>query len=970
MKTHLHWGLLALAAATTGHAAPSAPRNAAAPEFTEIQQVGFDISRPLRDLVNEVQREPIPPEPKQVKNFLYSFKEMYGAAGGSTATSAQRDFVRIPAPASMASFVGLNVGDGGGFIPPDTTGDVSPVHVFQWVNSSWALFNKSSGARITGANPGNSFFANFGGLCESTNNGDPLVLWDDQAQRWLVSQFAFTSTTAGPFLQCIAVSTSADPLGTYARYSYEYPLFNDYGKMGIWRTADGSQDAFLFTMHEFAPTPQGLAFQGTSYTVAERARMLAGSSRAQFFRVTTGSDNFGALPFHMEGSAPAPAGACPIFVHFASSGTGYRLWDLCVNWSAGSVAFDPTPTIVASQPFTLGLAGIPQLGGGTTRLDDFDGNLMYIAALRAFPSGGPREARGVVSHAVDVGNDRAGARWVQFGFSAPAADPDVLFANAFERISQKLTKRILDQGVYAPGADHRWMTSINIDKSGNIGLGYNVSGTVNPEIRFTGRTPTDAAGTMRDETTCTPPNTGAQLGGIPSGRPFARWGDYAMTAMDPDDCTFWHTGEYLATTSNSSWTTRVCSFRFANCGNPDFVLETNPSTQLAVCGTQNNDARINVTVAALGALSGNTALSATGLPVGVTPQFSPVAVAPGATSVVTLVGARALAPGNYTGTITGTNGSLVRTTPVSFGVSSGSASAPSLTSPSNGATSTSIRPTLTWTAVTGANSYRVQVARDAAFTQLVETSVTTTTSYLLQSFLAPSTQYFWRAVALNFCGDGALPTVSSFTTGAPGVCPSGTSDVVVFTDNVENDTVAWVTQNVSGDPATLWTKRSAPSGTGLNSRVWFNGNSELATVQADQRLTSPAIVLPAAATSPITLAFDAHHLFETSGATACWDGGFVEISTDGGTTYTPLGNTRNLIDPYPGVLETGVIAGGTEAWCRQPTPGAAIRTTFTLSEFAGQTVRLRFRVTADDNTQSATLPPGWAIDNIVVKGCQ
>jgi len=965
MNRFLPLGLLALAITGAAQAAPVVGRANTASTFTEIKQVGFDTSRPLRDLVNEVRREPIAPEPRQVKNFLFNFGELYGAnALDGSDSNAQRDFVRMPAPATIAAFNGLSVADGGGFIPPDTTGDVSPTHVFQWINSSWALFNKTTGARITSANPGNSFFSGFGGLCESTNNGDPLVLWDDQAERWVASQFAFTSTTTGPFLQCIAVSTSSDPLGTYYRYAYQYPAFNDYGKMAIWRTADGSQDAYLFTMHEFAGQ-----FVGTSFTVAERNRMLTGSSRAKFFRVVAGTDAFGALPFHMEGTSPGPVGACPVFVHFASSGSGYPMWDVCVDWSANSVSFDPVPAIVPSDAFTLGLAGIPQPNGVTTRLDDFDGNLMYIAAVRTFPSSGPKEARAVVSHAVDVGNDRAGVRWVQFGLSTPASNPDTLFGNAFEQISQKLSKRVLDQGVYAPGNEHRWMSSINMDKSGNIAMGYNVAGTVNPQIRFTGRSPSDAPGTMRDETTCTPPNTGAQLGGIPSGRPFGRWGDYSMTAVDPDDCTFWHTGEYLATTSNSSWTTRICSFRFADCGAADFALETNPNTQLAVCASQAFDPRVNVRVAALGSLTGNATLTASGFPSGVTAQFSPASVAPGALSVVTLAGARTIAAGSYTGTVTATNGALVRSTLVSFGVSTATAPAPTLTTPANGSTGASIRPTLSWNAASGATRYRVELSRDAAFTQIVETATVSTLSYSATTLLTANTQYFFRVRSLNFCGEGALSTVSSFTTGQAGVCPSGTVDAIAFQDNVEADVIPWVTQSVSGDATTLWAKGPALAGTGLSTRVWFNGNSATANIQADQRLTSPSISLPVAARRPITLAFDAHHQLETSGATACWDGGFVEISTNGGGTFTPLGNQRNLADPYPGELEGGVIAGGTQAWCRQPTPGTSIKTIFTLDEYAGQNVLLRFRVTADDNTVG-TAPAGWGIDNIVVKGCQ
>lgn len=184
---------------------------------------------------------------------------------------------------------------------------------------------------------------------------------------------------------------------------------------------------------------------------------------------------------------------------------------------------------------------------------------------------------------------------------------------------------------------------------------------------------------------------------------------------------------------------------------------------------------------------------------------------------------------------------------------------------------------------------------------------------------------------------------------------------------MSGDATPWVAQHISGDITKLWAKIIPPAGTGLTTRAWFNGNSETNGV-ADQRLTSPAIVLPSASQSPITLGFDAYHQFETDGTVNCWDGGFVEISTDGGATYQPLTNSRTLTDAYPGVL-TGGPGQGTEAWCSQAQAGVSVRSQFSLDQFAGQTVRIRFRVSADDNTAGAA-PAGWGVDNIEVKGCQ
>jgi len=941
-------------------------------KIESFREVRRDTSPPLRDLLAGLPL-PVPAAagaaPTEVYNFLPGIEDLIGRVPRAENPSIQLQPSGASAPAPLVSFNALSSSQAGGFIPPDTVGDVSPTHYFQWVNTRWALYNKVTGALETGPNPGNSFFAGFGGLCQTSNQGDPLVLWDDAAQRWIVSQFGFSSSNAAPWFQCVAVSATSDPLGSYHRYAFQYPAFNDYGKMGIWRSADGTQNAYLFTQHEFLSG----AFQGASFAAVDRTRMLDGLS-AQFIRVTGGTlaSGFGALPFHLEGVNPMPAGACPVFVHHATAGNGYRMWDLCLNWTAGTASLSG-PTLVGTQPYVLGINGpngIPQLGTAT-RLDSFTSNLMYIAAMRAFPATGPSEAYGAISHVVDAGSSRGALRWVQFAFkraaTVPAAD---LFGDGFETpmvTPSGLVKRVRHEGSYAPGTPTRWMSSINIDQNGNLGVGYTASGTANnPEIRITGRERDGTPGVLLDEQTCTPPNTGAQTGGVFPPRTTGRWGDYSMTSIDPaDDCTFWHTNEYFPTTSAASWSTRVCSFKFPSCGQSDFLLERTPNTTIAACGTTASDPVVSVRAGVFGNFSGNVILSASGFPAGVTPTFNPVTIAAGGSSTVTLVGARLLSPGTYSGTINGLNVATTRSTQVSFGVSAAVSAAPSLLSPANASTGASIRPTLSWSAPTGATEYRVELANNAGFSPVLETATVTGNSYVPTTLLTVGVQYFWRVRASNFCGIGGLSATSSFTTGAPGVCPSGTAVNPVFQDDVSGDVIAWTTENAAGAPTTLWQKLTPAAGTGIATRAWVAGNGE---ITSDQRLISPSITLPAAAQRPLTLAFDAFHRYEVDGATDCWDGGLVEISSDNGTTWNALGNVRTLTDSYPGVLSSGNPAVGNFAWCRQPAGGQSVRTIFTLDDFAGQSVRLRFRSTADSNTVDP-VPNGWAIDNIQVQGC-
>ncbi len=942
-----------------------------------FREVKRDTSAPLRDLLASM---PAPvaaaagAPPTQVYNFLPGIEDLIGRVPRADNPSLQLQPSGNIAPAPLVSFNALASSQAGGFIPPDTMGDVSPAHYFQWVNTRWALYNKVTGALMTGPNAGSSFFAGFGGLCQTTNQGDPLVLWDDAAQRWIVSQFAFTSSNASPWFQCIAVSTTSDPLGSYHRYAFQYPAFNDYGKMGIWRSADGSQNAYLFTQHEFLSG----AFQGASFAAVDRTRMLDGLS-SQFIRVSGGTlaSGFGALPFHLEGVNPMPAGACPIFVHHATAGNGYRMWDMCLNWTAGTATLNG-PTLVGTQNYSLGIGGtdgIPQ-AGTATRLDSFTSNLMYIAAMRAFPSTGPSEAYGAISHVVDAGSSRGALRWVQFAFKgpAPAQGSQDLFKDGFEDVvivpaaPNAMAKRVLHEGSYAPGTVTRWMSSINIDQNGNLGVGYTASGPANnPEIRITGRERNDAAGLLLDEQVCTPPNTGAQTGGVFAPRTTGRWGDYSMTSIDPvDDCTFWHTNEYFPTTSAASWQTRVCSFKFPGCGQADFLLERTPQTTLAACTTAASDPTVDIRAGVFGNFSGTVTLSASGFPAGVTPSFSVNPINAGQSSTSTLVGARLLPPGNYSGTVNGVNGAINRSVAVNFGVSAAVAPAPVLTAPANGATGASIRPTLTWAAALGATEYRVELANNPGFSPILDSATVTGTSYVPAVLLTVGTQYYWRVRASNFCGTGGLSTTSSFTTGTPGVCPSGTVAAPVFQDDVSGDLIPWTTENTAGAAASLWQKVVPTAGTGITTRAWYATNGAVTT---DQRLTSPAITLPAGTQRPLTLAFDAFHRYEVDGATDCWDGGFVEISTDGGSNWNALGNLRTLTDSYPGVLSSGNPGVGNSAWCRQPAGGASVRTIFTLDDFAGQSVRLRFRSTADSNTVGAT-PNGWAIDNIQVQGCQ
>src|SRR5262249_32140589 len=216
--------------------------------------------------------------------------------------------------------------------PPDTNGDVGPNHYVQIVNTDFAVFNKSTGAVIYGPVPIKPLWAGFGGACESDNDGDPIVQYDPLADRWLISQFAVTG--GPPYFQCVAVSTSPDPTGTWNRYSFQYSTFNDYPKIGVW------PDAYYITYNMFS----GNSFAGGQVCAFDRARMLSGAmATAQCFSV---GPNFGGLlAADLDGTAqPAPGTPNPVI---ALDTNALQIWKFHVDWTTPSNSRLDGPTALS-----------------------------------------------------------------------------------------------------------------------------------------------------------------------------------------------------------------------------------------------------------------------------------------------------------------------------------------------------------------------------------------------------------------------------------------------------------------------------------------------------------------------------------------------------------------------------------------------------------------------------------------------
>lgn len=413
--------------------------------------------------------------------------------------------------------------------PSDTNGAVGATQFVQWVNSAFAVYDKS-GNLVMGPTAGNSLWSGFGGPCQTNNDGDIIAQYDKMANRWVLSQFSVTN--GPPFFQCVAVSTSSDATGTYNRYAFQEPNFNDYPKLGIW------PDGYYFSFNMF----NGNTFVGARACAFDRNQMLAGNAANQIcFQQSSSVASL--LPSDMDGTIAPPTGEPDFYLDFGSN--VLNLFKFHVDFTTPANSTFTGPTTISVAAFTAACSGggtcIPQ-PNTSNKLDSLADRLMYRLAWRKFSDG--HESL-VVNQSVTVSGKKSssvtGVRW-------------------YEIRNPNGTPTVFQQGTFSPDSNSRWMGSIAMDKFGDIAMGYSESSSsLFPSIAYTGRVPSDPLGTMEAENLAFQ-GSGSQTGSL------HRWGDYSSISVDPvDDCTFWYTTEYLATSGSFNWSTRIISFKFPGC---------------------------------------------------------------------------------------------------------------------------------------------------------------------------------------------------------------------------------------------------------------------------------------------------------------------------------------------------------------------------------------------------------------------
>ncbi|OGO36376.1 MAG: hypothetical protein A2W35_07410 [Chloroflexi bacterium RBG_16_57_11] len=561
-----------------------------APAAKFSNAVAFDKTAPLRDLATQraqsqaaalqpaddglvdvrPDRGPMVADQGYAGDGALQSNELQSALSGPTAAAISAPLVNFEGLSNLDNFntFGFRVN------PPDPNGDVGPNHYVEMINLVFAVYDKQGNLLLGPVDTG-TLWADFPVEDCTDPSGDPIVIYDQLEDRWLLTQF----TTRGPaYYDCVAISQTGDPTGAYYRYAFitqpdpDLPggtFFPDYPKYGVWT------DSYIMTTRDFGEVDE----YGISIYALEKNKMLAGNPNARAVQFFLDSNDVpleligdGLLPPDIDGTRrPIDRIAAPIvgtqdddYVYGAAF-DALNIWELWVQWNSKPDAWVkfaaqlPVAEFDSAFPCGPSRGCIPQ--PGITNPDQYLDILSYRQRPTwrlAYRNFGKYEAM-VTNQSVEALPGIAGVRWYEI-----------------RRVNSAYS--LYQQGTFAPGDGvHRWMGSAAMDKFGNIALGYSVSNAtdVYPGIRYTGRSFDAPLGQMNLGEGVIMNGTGVQT------TTNSRWGDYTSLNIDPvDDCTFWYVNEYYQVSglplplpppplpppgTTAPWQTRIASFQLPGC---------------------------------------------------------------------------------------------------------------------------------------------------------------------------------------------------------------------------------------------------------------------------------------------------------------------------------------------------------------------------------------------------------------------
>jgi len=555
------------------------PNAQGAGQMKVIRAVHSDLSPPLRD--QPVQSSQEREEREQHLNPQLPIRHHDRPDPVIQSSFSQQLMTSLAIPVPIRQWAGVGQECEVCLGVPDTNGAVGKTQYVEMVNTALQVFDKLTGTSLLGPIAIESVWTRFGGPCSIHGDGDPIVVYDRLADRWVISQFATPAGYLDPQDECIAVSQTGDATGAWYRYQFHLTFrFADYPKFGVW------PDGYYMSANMFPPGPPKPAI-GAKPFVFDRAKMLVGDPTAtlQTTKGVISPDLL--LPSDLDGVIPPPAGAPNFFVAVtiateeqeeataqgrvqenvaspraaSAPAPKYKVWAFHVDWNHPKKSRFTLRANVPAADFTVlcpekdeegeCLPIVPQ-SGVAQKLDAIADRLMFRNAYRRFPDGRESMLNNFTVSAKSV----AGIRW----FELQRRHPDGW--------------TLRQQSTYHPDdSTWRWMGSIASDNQGNVALGFSASSeTIHPQIRYAGRLATDPLNMLSGERHLFD-GTGSQAEAKFMGfsAPKFRWGDYSDMTIDPvDDCTFYYTNEYYAKTGRlANWKTRIGYFKFAQCTPPD-----------------------------------------------------------------------------------------------------------------------------------------------------------------------------------------------------------------------------------------------------------------------------------------------------------------------------------------------------------------------------------------------------------------
>ncbi len=673
----------------------------------------------------------------------------------------------LPTPNTVTDFPGMSNLDFA--LPPDTEGAVGPFHYVQQINKSTSIYHKDGSIAVPAFNT-NQLWTGFGGPCESDNSGDAITLYDEQADRWILSQFAIATGQS----VCFAVSTTPDPTGSYFLYELATQRLPDYYKLGIWPAIDNN--AIFMSTNSGAPGKYDV------YAL-DRENMLAGVTPkpAQYFQ-----DYYNLLmPADSDGTPPNDS-TPGYFYTFRDGGESYftnptevdslDIFEFNVDWDNPSQSsFTRVQEITTDNglaEFNWTVCGffedncLPQPGG--LKLNAHSWWPMQRFQFRQFGAKQVLVGSWVVNVEVSP-TIRSAPRWFELNKS-----------NGDWTLAQ--------QGTFSPDSEHRFLPSIAMDASGGIGMVFSkVSENTFASMYYTAHGKSDLAGTMRPEKIVKQGN-GVQTS------PLRGWGDYASMDIDPiDQCTFWMTSEYVPITDDRPWETHIAAFRLPEC-----VFMSVVDNHKDLCSMTSDSLSYDLNLS--DGFINTTDLMVNNCPIGNNCSFStnPV-IKPQNNSTLNISGLLNDAATSHLISINANNSidtSINNNIEVSLSIFDALAQKPQLLNPLPSAL-TFKKVDFNWTFPKQAQNYTIEIDDDPLFNS-IDFNLNSNITKIQSPELNLGQCYYWRVTSNNVCGIGETSQRSEFYTHLKQSHPqiNATDVPIVIAANAPNTATSIIT--VSG----------------------------------------------------------------------------------------------------------------------------------------------------------------------------